>query len=170
MTCGLIGGVCLLAGVAAAGSGTLNKSDNKRNETVSVVSYKNMEDKGKSDKSANATTGAVSTTTEAITSYASGRNPEVSLRMNKGNSQKKNKAADKKVKKNPRKEIVKIAKNIKERLHIFGEESLQMFKLKEKSSLRSLIVQDLSSLFIQNTIRRGLSHWGRLFRYQVCRK
>ena len=45
MTCGLIGGVCLLAGVAAAGSGTLNKSDNKRNETVSVVSYKNMEDK-----------------------------------------------------------------------------------------------------------------------------
>ena len=52
MTCGLIGGVCLLAGVAAAGSGTVNKSDNKRNETVSVVSYKNMEDKGKSDKSA----------------------------------------------------------------------------------------------------------------------
>ena len=113
MTCGLIGGVCLLAGVAAAGSGTLNKSDNKRNETVSVVSYKNMEDKGKSDKSANATTGAVSTTTEAITSYASGRKPEVSLRMNKGNSQKKNKAADKKVKKNPRKEIVKIAKKYK---------------------------------------------------------
>lgn len=93
MIYGLIGGVCLLAGVAAAGSGTLNKSDNKRNETVSVVSYKNMEDKGKSDKSANATTGAVSTTTEAITSYASGRKPEVSLRMNKGNSQKKNKAA-----------------------------------------------------------------------------
>ena len=58
MIYGLIGGVCLLAGVAAAGSGTLNKSDNKRNETVSVVSYKNMEDKGKSDKSANATTGA----------------------------------------------------------------------------------------------------------------
>ena len=77
MIYGLIGGGCLLAGVAAAGSGTLNKSDNKRNETVSVVSYKNMEDKGKSDKSANATTGAVSTTTEAITSYASGRKPEV---------------------------------------------------------------------------------------------
>ena len=113
ITCGLIGGVCLLAGVAAAGSGTLNKSDNKRNETVSVVSYKNMEDKGKSDKSANATIGAVSTTTEAITSYASGRKPEVSLRMNKGNSQKKNKAADKKVKKNPRKAIVKIAKKYK---------------------------------------------------------
>ena len=113
MIYGLIGGVCLLAGVAAAGSGTLNKSDNKRNKTVSVVSYKNMEDKGKSDKSANATTGAVSTTTEAITSYASGRKPEVSLRMNKGNSQKKNKAADKKVKKNPRKEIVKIAKKYK---------------------------------------------------------
>ena len=36
MIYGLIGGVCLLAGVAAAGSGTLNKSDNKRNKTVSV--------------------------------------------------------------------------------------------------------------------------------------
>lgn len=99
MIYGLIGGVCLLAGVAAAGSGTLNKSDNKRNETVSVVSYKNMEDKGKSDKSANATTCAVSTTTEAITSYASGRKPEVSLRMNKGNSQKKTKRRIRKLRK-----------------------------------------------------------------------
>ena len=37
MIYGLIGGVCLLAGVAAAGSGTLNKSDNKRNKTVSNI-------------------------------------------------------------------------------------------------------------------------------------
>lgn len=111
MTYGLIGGVCLAAGVAAAGSGTLNKSDNKRNESVSVVSYKNTEDKGKSDKSENATTGVVSATTEAIASYASGRKSKIPL--NKGKTQKKNKAADKKVKKNPRKEIVKLAKKYK---------------------------------------------------------
>lgn len=90
--------------------------------------------------------------------------------MNKGNSQKKNKAADKKVKKNPRKEIVKIAKNIKERLHIFGDGKHTDVQIKGKEQPKKLDVQDLSSLFIQNTIRRGLSHWGRLFRYQVCRK
>ena len=98
--------ICLIMSAYFSATETAFLSQNR-------IRMKNMEDKGKSDKSANATTGAVSTTTEAITSYASGRKPEVSLRMNKGNSQKKNKAADKKVKKNPRKEIVKIAKKYK---------------------------------------------------------
>lgn len=110
MTYGLIGAVCMVT-VFAADTKSFNKSDNKGKNTVAVVSYKNTEDGKKADNSENATTGAVSATTEAITSYASGRKSEVSL--NKGKTQRKNKAADKKVKKNPRREIVKLAKKYK---------------------------------------------------------
>lgn len=98
----MIGLVCIVA-VFAADTKEFNKTDDKGKSTVTVVSYKN--------KTNGVTTGAVSATTESITSYASGN--KVEARMNNADTAKNKKAVKKKIKTDARKEIVKLAKKYK---------------------------------------------------------